>query len=49
MVYKLRRMWTTASSNLERCGTAADCVTPDATSQWYTYNINTDGFQDTAR
>ena len=49
VVYKLRRMWTTATSNLEKCGTVTDCAGTPTKNQWYTYDINGDGFKDTAR
>ena len=49
MVYKLRRMWTTATSNLEKCGGVAACGGVPVKNQWYTDDVNTDGFSDTAR
>lgn len=42
-------MWTTATSNLEKCGLTTDCQGTPTKNQWYTYDINGDGFKDTAR
>jgi len=51
MTYKLRRMWTTRVSNLEKCGSTADCAvgTPVTTANPFTYDINASDFTDTAR
>jgi len=51
MTYKLRRMWTTRVSNLEKCGSAADCAvgSPVTTDNPFTYDINASDFTDTAR
>lgn len=55
VVYKLRRMWTTAGSNLEKCGSATACAAPPAGTPNtaadgpYTGDLRDATFSDTAR